>query len=69
MLNILDRWGKTSRAMISGVEVNHNGDECDMVKCVVCNCESEEENIRHITIKGAPKKICKECVAAIKGFS
>jgi hypothetical protein len=40
-----------------------------MGKCVVCSCEFDEENMRHIHIKGKPKKICKECVAAIKGFA
>jgi len=40
-----------------------------MVKCVVCNCEIEEEKIKHIHIKGKPKKICQECIAAIKGFA
>jgi len=40
-----------------------------MVKCVVCNCEFKEEKIKHIHIKGKPKKICQECIAAIKGFA
>jgi hypothetical protein len=35
----------------------------------VCTCEFEEEKINHIRIKGKPKKICQECIAAIKGFS
>jgi hypothetical protein len=39
-----------------------------MAKCVVCNCEFEEGKIRHILIKGKPKKICQEYIAAIKGF-
>jgi len=40
-----------------------------MEKCVVCDCELEEEKIRHIKIKGKPKKICQECVTAIKGLA
>jgi hypothetical protein len=40
-----------------------------MVKCVVCNCEFEKEKIKHIPVKGKPKKICQECIAAIKGFA
>ncbi|HUT00322.1 MAG TPA: hypothetical protein VMY59_08405 [Candidatus Thermoplasmatota archaeon] len=40
-----------------------------MVKCDVCSCEFKEEKIKHIHVKGKPKKICQECVAAIKGFS
>jgi hypothetical protein len=41
-----------------------------MAKCVVCSCEfKDEEKIKHIHIKGQPKKICEECIAAIKGFA
>ncbi|VVB59419.1 Uncharacterised protein [uncultured archaeon] len=40
-----------------------------MAKCIVCNCEFEEGKINHIFIKRKLKKICQECVAAIKGFS
>jgi len=40
-----------------------------MEKCMICSCEFEEEDIRHIPIKGKPKKICEECIAAIKGFA
>ena len=40
-----------------------------MVKCAVCNCEIEEEKIHHIPVKGKSKKICQECVSAIKGFA
>jgi hypothetical protein len=40
-----------------------------MEKCVVCSCEFEGEKMKHIHIKGKPKKICPECIAAIKGFS
>jgi hypothetical protein len=40
-----------------------------MAKCVVCSCELEEETMKHIHIKGKQKKICQECVAAIKGFA
>jgi hypothetical protein len=39
-----------------------------MEKCVVCNNACEEHTLRHIQIKGKPKKICQECVAAIKGI-
>jgi len=40
-----------------------------MAKCVVCSCELEEEKIKHVPIKGQQKKICQECVTAIKGFA
>jgi len=30
-----------------------------MVKCIVCNCEIEEEKIKHIHVKGKPKKSVK----------
>ena len=35
----------------------------DVQQCV------KEEKIKHIHIKGKPKKICQECIAAIKGFA
>jgi hypothetical protein len=40
-----------------------------MEKCEVCGCEVEEEHLKHIPIKGKQKKICKECVTAIKGLA
>jgi hypothetical protein len=40
-----------------------------MVKCDVCSYEFEEEKIKHVHVKGKSKKICKECVTAIKGFA
>ena len=39
-----------------------------MAKCAICCCETHEDNIEHIEIKGDVKDICKGCVAAIKGF-
>ena len=39
-----------------------------MAQCVVCACEVEEEKIKHVKVKGKVKKICKECVTAIKGL-
>jgi hypothetical protein len=69
MLSILGQWITMSRVMISVEGVKRKGCEDTMAKCVVCNCEMEEEHLRHIPIKGKPKKICKECVTAIKGFA
>jgi len=43
----------------------------DLYICCVCGEEHEDEHIQHIhhiEIKDAPKKICKECATAIKGF-
>lgn len=40
-----------------------------MTQCTVCACEVEEEKIKHVKIKGKVKKICEQCVTAIKGFS
>jgi hypothetical protein len=40
-----------------------------MVKCAVCSCEVGEKDIEHIEVKGKVKKICQECVAAIKGLA
>jgi hypothetical protein len=40
-----------------------------MVKCVVCNCEVHEKEMEHIEVKGKVKKICQECVTAIKGLA
>jgi hypothetical protein len=40
-----------------------------MAKCVVCNCSVAEEKLEHIKVKGAVKKICQECVTAIKGLA
>ena len=37
--------------------------------CCVCGEEHGLDDINHIEIKGEQKKICKECVAAIKGFA
>jgi hypothetical protein len=41
----------------------------DLYICCVCGKEHEDENIHHVEVKGEPKKICKECVTAIKGFA
>jgi hypothetical protein len=39
-----------------------------MPKCDVCNCPVDEEKMEHIEVKGKVKKICRECVTAIKGL-
>jgi hypothetical protein len=41
-------------------------EECHI--CLICGEEHEEEDIHHIEIKGNTKKICEECVTAIKGL-
>jgi hypothetical protein len=40
-----------------------------MAKCVVCNCSVDEEKLEHVKVKGTVKKICRECVTAIKGLA
>ena len=40
-----------------------------MAKCDVCTCEVEEEKIQRVKVKGKVKKICEQCVTAIKGLS
>jgi hypothetical protein len=40
-----------------------------MTTCTICECKVPEEKIKHIEIKGNVKKICEECVTAIKGFA
>ena len=37
--------------------------------CSCCGEEHKKEDIHHIEIKGKIKKMCKGCVAAIKGFA
>jgi hypothetical protein len=37
--------------------------------CCVCGEEHGLDDIKHIEVKGETKKICKECVTAIKGFA
>ena len=37
--------------------------------CCVCGEEHGLDDIEHIETKGKPRKICKECAAAIKGFA
>jgi len=37
-------------------------------KCCVCGEEHGLDEIEHIETKSGPRKICKECVTAIKGF-
>jgi hypothetical protein len=68
MQSMLGRWVMMNRVTISAEEAKP-GEMSGMEKCVVCNCELEEEKIRHIKIKGKPKKICQECVTAIKGLA
>ncbi len=40
-----------------------------MVKCAVCACDVKEEQLRNVTVKGKVKKICEQCVTAIKGLA
>jgi len=40
----------------------------DCAICVICGEEHGLDNIKHIKTKKGIKKICKECVTAIKGF-
>jgi hypothetical protein len=40
-----------------------------MAQCVVCSCDVEDENIQHVKVKGKIKKVCDQCVTAIKGLS
>jgi len=40
-----------------------------MAKCDVCACDVEEEHLTHIKVKGKIKKICEQCVTAIKGLA
>jgi hypothetical protein len=37
--------------------------------CCVCGEEHGLDDIHHIETKKGKRKICKECVAAIKGFA
>ena len=37
--------------------------------CHICGEEHGLDDINHFEIKGKTKKICKECLAAIKGFT
>ena len=46
--------------------MNYGDDK--ITKCEMCECEVQEEKVKHITIKGNVKKICKDCVTAIKGL-
>ena len=39
------------------------------MECEICESYVSEENIKHISIKGKNKKVCEECIAAIKGFA
>ncbi len=40
-----------------------------MAKCVVCSCEVPEKTMKQVEVKGKIKKICQECVTAIKGLA
>jgi hypothetical protein len=40
-----------------------------MAQCVVCACDVEEEKLKHVKVKGKVKKICEQCVTAIKGLA
>ncbi|MDG6218937.1 MAG: hypothetical protein QCI00_05815 [Candidatus Thermoplasmatota archaeon] len=36
--------------------------------CMICGEEHGPDDVHKVHIKGKPKKICKECVMAIKGL-
>jgi hypothetical protein len=36
--------------------------------CYVCESTFDEEDVKHIEIKGNVKDICKECIDSIKGL-
>jgi len=40
----------------------------DTCYCMLCELEFEEEDIKHLEIKGKVKDICNECVDSIKGL-
>jgi hypothetical protein len=40
-----------------------------MAKCAICACEAEEEEMHQVKVKGKVKKICEQCVTAIKGLA
>jgi hypothetical protein len=39
-----------------------------MAQCAVCGCDVEEGHLHHVKVKGKIKKICEQCVTAIKGL-
>ena len=39
-----------------------------MTECVVCSCKITEGKVKHVEVHGDVKKICPDCVAAIKGL-
>jgi hypothetical protein len=39
-----------------------------MATCTICECDVPNEKIKHISIKGKVKKICEDCVTAVKGI-
>jgi hypothetical protein len=46
-----------------------NTNESDFVVCDVCKSKVAKGDTAHVHIKGEVKKICPECVTAIKGFA
>jgi hypothetical protein len=40
-----------------------------MAQCTVCACDIEEEKLKQVKVKGKIKKICEQCVTAIKGLA
>jgi hypothetical protein len=62
-------WMRKTHAMISVQENNFPLEEKDMTRCEVCACDVEEEHLKHVKVKGKVKKICEQCVTAIKGLA
>jgi hypothetical protein len=69
MLSTRGLWMLKMRAMSSEQENNESMEEKAMARCDVCTCDVEEEHLKHVTVKGKIKKICEQCVTAIKGLS
>jgi hypothetical protein len=40
----------------------------DTCTCNICEFDVEEDDVKHIEIKGKVKNICKECLDSIKGL-
>jgi hypothetical protein len=66
---MLDLWVRMNPVMISVGETKKNKGRKTMAKCAVCACEVGDEELEHIEVKGKVKKVCQECVTAIKGLA
>jgi hypothetical protein len=40
----------------------------DKYLCSICGEAHDEDEMHELTIKGKPKKICKQCATAVKGL-